>query len=103
MSSARKCYQLNVLIVVIVWDVTDKYSLNNITTLHHPHIKQTNKSLEEKVMPKNVICKNCGGIAIIGNVCTTCQSCGASVDPNTGEPYRDNGKVVLSSSFGGDI
>lgn len=39
---------------------------------------------------------------IVGDCATECEECGASVDMDTGEPYKDlKGNVVYCGSFGG--
>ena len=50
-----------------------------------------------------VKCGECGGVAYIGKVCTTCSKCGASVDPKTGKAFMYKGEVVKSICFGGDV
>ena len=49
----------------------------------------------------DIKCKVCGGDLIEGACATECMKCGASVNPETGEPYMDGGKVVKVGSFGG--
>jgi len=53
-------------------------------------------------MRKNIKCGACGHIGItIGDCASECESCGASVNPDNGTPYMDNGKVVHTYQFGG--
>ena len=49
----------------------------------------------------DIKCKVCGGDLVMGACATECMNCGASVVPETGEPYMSNGKVVKICSFGG--
>jgi len=54
------------------------------------------------VYKENVICKACNkGHAIVGDCATKCSNCGASIDPDTGEPFTSNGGVVYCGQFGG--
>lgn len=49
---------------------------------------------------KNTIkCKVCGGGIVIGEYATECMKCGASLHPDTGEPFIIDDKVVKVSSF----
>lgn len=50
-----------------------------------------------------VKCGACGEVGlIIGDCATECEHCGASVDPETGEPFTGtDGKIVYCSQFGG--
>jgi hypothetical protein len=52
---------------------------------------------------REIKCSACGHVGIIvGDCATECEECGASVDMDTGEPYRGReGKVVHCGSFGG--
>lgn len=52
---------------------------------------------------KDVICKACNeGYAIISDCATECSNCGASINMDTGEPFRhENGSVVKCGQFGG--
>jgi ribosomal protein S27E len=53
---------------------------------------------------KQIKCGACGHIGIIVGECATeCEHCGASVDMDTGEPYRDSktGEVTYCGQFGG--
>lgn len=52
---------------------------------------------------KEIKCGACGHIGIIvGMFATECEGCGASVDMETGEPFKDNeGKIVYCCQFGG--
>lgn len=52
---------------------------------------------------KEIKCGACGHVGIIvGDCATECEECGASVDMDTGEPFRDQeGNVVYCGSFGG--
>ena len=49
----------------------------------------------------DIKCKVCGGDLIEGACATECTKCGASVNPETGEPYMDGNKTVKVGSFGG--
>jgi hypothetical protein len=48
-------------------------------------------------------CGACGHVGlIVGAYATECDKCGASVNMDTGEPYRDSsGEVVYCGQFGG--
>jgi hypothetical protein len=48
-------------------------------------------------------CKACNqGHVIIGDCATECSVCGASIDMDTGEPFRySNGDIVYCITFGG--
>ena len=51
---------------------------------------------------EEVKCKVCGGDLVMGDCATECMKCGASVNPETGEPYRhDDGRPVQCGYFGG--
>lgn len=51
---------------------------------------------------KEIKCRACGHIGIIvGDCATECEKCGASVDMETGEPYKSDGKIVYCWQFGG--
>lgn len=48
------------------------------------------------------ICTNCGGTHItLYEFVTACDDCGASLDPKTGKPFMDEGKVVLAGAVQG--
>ena len=49
----------------------------------------------------DIKCKLCGGDLIMGACATECMNCGASVHPETGEPYMNGKKIVKVCSFGG--
>ncbi len=60
------------------------------------------KKMKSDKIIEGIKCKVCGGTLVIGDCATQCMSCGASVNPDTGEPYRhDNGRVVQCGCFGG--
>ncbi len=52
---------------------------------------------------KEIKCGACGHIGVtVGDCATECDSCGASVDMDTGEPFKDSdGKIVHCCQFGG--
>ncbi|MFA5132853.1 MAG: hypothetical protein WC444_06030 [Candidatus Paceibacterota bacterium] len=51
---------------------------------------------------KEIKCGACGHIGInIGACASECSKCHASVDPNTGEPFMVDGRIVYSWQFGG--
>ena len=52
---------------------------------------------------KEIKCGACGHIGIIvGAFASECEICGASVNPDTGEPFKDkDGKVVYCGQFNG--
>ena len=52
---------------------------------------------------KDIICQACKkGYAIIGDCATECSHCGASLDMDTGEPFRHtDGTIVYCGCFGG--
>ncbi len=53
------------------------------------------------ILLRDIRCGACKGSVNMQDCATVCNECGASVNPDTGEPYMDNGKVVKASQFGG--
>jgi len=47
-------------------------------------------------MTEEVLSKCCGSTITVGDLASECDNCGASVNPDTGEPYG-----CKTSAFGG--